>query len=291
MWHINSAGFVLKIVFTCNLLVLKFACQITIKACVSFVYFILSIKYCFLQNLLKKNRSAVACQWTCVPSTQNNARVVGSSSFDSDQWERLTVYTSFLLLSAAALPSSHALSRRQLRWVPLTKKVCPCFIFSGPCSDQWRPGMLGSWLFRSLSSSFRNSLFSQVAMHSWFMICPSTPSLSGDLFLAGQASAAKGHFAGPHCSCVDWIQGVARLLAAVGNPTEKGDNVYVRGFIGVDSTLAAGWELDIQKRRKSLPRSAPFTELLRLNELSFARWPWPHAGRSRSAAPGNACGR
>ena len=36
-------------------------------------------------------------------------------------------------------------------------------------------------------------------MHSWFMVCLSTSSLSRDLLLAGQASAAKGHFAGPRC--------------------------------------------------------------------------------------------
>ena len=139
--------------------------------------------------------------------------------------------------------------------------------------------MLGRWLFRI--SSFRNSLFSQVAMHSWFMVCLSTSSLSRDIFLAGQASAAKGRIAGPHCvGSKNYRMTGYRLLYVcwrclgtrqkrrqrfhwrrVGNPTKK-------------------------KGKKTLQRSAPCTGLLRLNELSFARW--PHASRSQSAAPGNA---
>ena len=66
-------------------------------------------------------------------------------------------------------------------------------VFSSSAPDQWRAGMLGSWLFRS--SSFRSSLFSQVATHPWFMVCLSTSSLSRGLFRAGQASAAEGIFA------------------------------------------------------------------------------------------------
>ena len=54
-------------------------------------------------NLLKKNCTAVACERTCVPSTKKECPC--SSSCDSDRWVRLTVSTSFLLVSAAALQS------------------------------------------------------------------------------------------------------------------------------------------------------------------------------------------
>ena len=92
--------------------------------------------------------------------------------------------------------------------------------------------MLGSWLFRS--NSFQNSRFSQlqVAMHSWFMVCLSTSSLSRDLFLAGQASAAKGHFAGP--SCVDRL--VEKTCCTfVGGSWEPDKKKFdsICGFIGV----------------------------------------------------------
>ena len=104
--------------------------------------------------------------------------------------------------------------------------------------------MLGSLLFRS--SSFRNSLFSQVAMHSlfMFMVWLSTSSLSWDLFLAGQASAAKGH-------SIRW----ASLRALTGS-LKKTCCTFVGGGWEPDKklrrqrmrfhrwTLAAGWEPD-----------------------------------------------
>ena len=143
--------------------------------------------------------------------------------------------------------------------------------------------MLGSWPFRS--SSFRNSLFSQVAMHSGFMVCLSTSSLSRDIFLAGQASAAKAQIAGPCCVHglfeKDLLHVCWRQLGT--RQKKKSDSVYVCGFIGVLWRRVGN---PTKKRRKSPRRSAPCTGLLRLNEHSFARW--PHASRSRSAALGNA---
>ena len=116
--------------------------------------------------------------------------------------------------------------------------------------------MLGSWLFRS--SSFRSSLFSQVATHPWFKVCWSTSSLSRGIFRAGQTSAAKRILAAHTGSLkktgsFDWIQAAALSLAAVGNPTKEKvtacavSSVYVGGGLGTRQ----------KQRRKSLRRSTP----------------------------------
>ena len=161
------------------------------------------------------------------------------------------------------------------------EKVCPC-VSSSAAPDQWRAGLLRTWLFRS------TSLFSQVDMPFWF----STSSLSRDLLLARQASAAKGLFAGPRC-VHGFVEKDVRMTRCsvlhvcwrqLRTRQKKGDTVYVCGFIGVRWRRVGNPTKT--KRRKSLRRSAPCTDLLRLNELSFARW--PQASQPLSAAPGNA---
>ena len=132
--------------------------------------------------------------------------------------------------------------------------------------------MLGSWLFRS--SSFRNSFFSQVAMHSWFMVCLSTSSLSRDLFLAGQASTAKWHFAGPRCvhgleKTIVWLDTACCTFVGGGwEPgKEKGDSVC--GLIGARSRRVGN---PTKNRRKSLrlsEASAPCTGILRHMQWAF----------------------
>ena len=116
-----------------------------------------------------------------------------------------------------------------------------------------------------------------------YKVCLSTSFLSKGLFRAGQTSAAKGIFAAHTGSLkktgsFDWIQPAARLLAAVGNATKKKkvtacavSSVYVGGGLGTRQ----------KQKRKSLRRSAPSQGFFAFQSFS----------RSRSAAPGNACGR
>ena len=144
---------------------------------------------------------------------------------------------------------------------------------------------LDQWLFRS--SSFRSSLFSQVATHPWYKVCLSTASLSRGLFRAGQTSAAKGIFAAHTGSLkktgsFDWIQLAARLLAAVGNLTKKKVTACA-GFIGVRWRQVGN---PTKTKAKISPTFHTFTGLLRLNELSVdvgvQRWETRAADKLRT---------
>ena len=146
-------------------------------------------------NILKKNCSAAACQCTRVPSTTKNVRVACAPSFVW-QWPVGALFRWLFQHPSCCCPLQlfrvvgshmHALlvscpsAKRSVE--PSLASMCSLDQEKVCLTDQWRAGMLGSWLFRS--SSFWSSLFSQVAMDPWFMVCLSTSSLSRDLFLAG----------------------------------------------------------------------------------------------------------
>ena len=76
------------------------------------------------------------------------------------------------------------------------------------------------------------------------MVCLSTSSLSGDLFLAGPASTAKGldlrsvhGFIEKDDRSYDWIQPVACLLAVVENLTKKKVTAYAFSSVYVGRGL------------------------------------------------------